>query len=199
MRTLNISILLWVLLAAMPGCRRPAEDAETAWTTLAEDAMTPAQRTQRDQALAARDAMFTSLKGRLSEVLSAEGPAAAISVCSQEAPQIAAQTSETYGLNIRRTSHRLRNADNSPPAWALPLVADRVAEPTYLTQDGKLAALLPIRIQAPCLMCHGPEEMIPPAVKAALAEHYPKDQATGFAEGDLRGWFSVEVPAPGDA
>jgi hypothetical protein len=32
-------------------------------------------------------------------------------------------------------------------------------------------------------------------VKEALAEHYPEDQATGFQEGDLRGWFCIEVPA----
>jgi hypothetical protein len=31
-------------------------------------------------------------------------------------------------------------------------------------------------------------------VTAAHAAKYPKDQATGFKEGDLRGWFWVEVP-----
>jgi hypothetical protein len=28
----------------------------------------------------------------------------------------------------------------------------------------------------------------------ALAARYPDDRATGFAPGDLRGWFWVEVP-----
>jgi len=27
-----------------------------------------------------------------------------------------------------------------------------------------------------------------------LAAKYPMDQATGFKEGDLRGWFWIEVP-----
>jgi hypothetical protein len=186
---------LAVLLPVAPGCRQPAQDAGKAWKVIAEDDMTPAQTAQRDKALAARDAMFTSLKGRLMEVVGSAGPAAAISVCSQEAPQIAEQISEEHGLKIGRTSFRLRNPDNATPAWAKQLVADRVAEPTFLTREGKFAALLPIRIQPQCLMCHGPEDTIPPPVKEALAEHYPKDQATGFQDGDLRGWFCVEVPA----
>ncbi len=35
-----------------------------------------------------------------------------------------------------------------------------------------------------------------PAVKEVLASGYPRDEATGFAEGDLRGWFWIEVPKP---
>lgn len=155
------------------------------------------QTVQHEKALAARDAMFTSLKGRLMEVIGSEGPATAIPVCSKEAPQIADLVSQEHGLKIGRTSFRLRNTDNAPPTWATQLVADRVAEPTCLTQEGKLAALLPIRIQVPCLICHGSEDTIPPSVKDALSEHYPKDQSTGFQVGDLWGWFYVEVPADG--
>jgi hypothetical protein len=195
MKKLNALIVILVSLLVVPGCRQPAEESGTTWTVIAEGDMRPEQTAQREKALAARDAMFTSLKGRLMDVIGSEGPAAAISVCSTEAPQIAEQISQAHGLEIRRTSFRLRNADSTPPTWASQLVSDRVSEPTYLTQDGKLAALLPIRIQAPCLVCHGADDTIPAPVKEALAEHYPKDQATGFQDGDLRGWFSVEVPA----
>jgi hypothetical protein len=31
--------------------------------------------------------------------------------------------------------------------------------------------------------------------KAALGARYPRDQAIGFAPGDLRGWSWVAVPA----
>ena len=195
MKKLNALIVILASLLVAPGCRQPTEDTGTSWTVLAEGDMRPEQTAQREKALAARDAMFTSLKGRLMEVIGSEGPAAAIAVCAKEAPQIAEQISQAHGLEIRRTSFRLRNTDNAPPTWSTQLVADRVSEPTYLTQDGKLAALLPIRIQAPCLVCHGSEDTIPTPVREALSEHYPKDQATGFQDGDLRGWFSVEVPA----
>ncbi len=43
-----------------------------------------------------------------------------------------------------------------------------------------------------CLVCHG--ETIAPAVREALVEHYPQDQAMGFKAGDLRDAFSVEWP-----
>jgi hypothetical protein len=29
-----------------------------------------------------------------------------------------------------------------------------------------------------------------------LAKTYPGDRATGFAAGELRGWFWLEIPAP---
>lgn len=38
-----------------------------------------------------------------------------------------------------------------------------------------------------CLTCHGTD--ISPAVTAKLKELYPKDIATGYKEGDIRGAF----------
>jgi hypothetical protein len=59
--------------------------------------------------------------------------------------------------------------------------------------NGHSAALLPIKLQAQCLMCHGPEEQIVPEIKAQLAKLYPDDRATGFEEGELRGWFWIDL------
>ena len=53
--------------------------------------------------------------------------------------------------------------------------------------------LLPIRLQPQCTMCHGPAAAIADEVRAEIAASYPDDRATGFATGDLRGWFWVEV------
>jgi hypothetical protein len=43
------------------------------------------------------------------------------------------------------------------------------------------------------VICHGLEDQITPDVKSQLAELYPEDRATGFKEGDLRGWFWIEM------
>jgi hypothetical protein len=43
-----------------------------------------------------------------------------------------------------------------------------------------------------CLACHG--SAITPEVTAALDEAYPQDQARGYAEGDIRGAFSLSKP-----
>ena len=45
---------------------------------------------------------------------------------------------------------------------------------------------------APCLLCHG--SAIDPAVSARLKELYPKDQATGYKQGDLRGAITITQP-----
>jgi hypothetical protein len=52
----------------------------------------------------------------------------------------------------------------------------------------------PIAHRAICSPCHGRDDQLTPKVRAELAERYPKDRATGFKDGDLRGWLWVEVP-----
>ena len=78
-------------------------------------------------------------------------------------------------------------------------VRPRRAEPTYRSgPDGELGALLPIQLLTTCVLCHGTEADLAEGVQEALAVHYPDDEATGFAPGDLRGWFWMEVPRPSD-
>jgi len=154
-----------------------------------------AQRDQRTRAVAARDAMFQELFKTLSAEIQRDGPAEAISVCREKAPEIAEGIAKAYRVRIGRTSFRLRNAANVPPAWVGALTADRPDTPRYSRGPaGELGALLPIKVQATCLVCHGPPEALPPEVRNRLREEYPEDTATGFAEGDLRGWFWIEVP-----
>jgi len=76
------------------------------------------------------------------------------------------------------------------------LVAQRKETPQFLKlADGSPAALLPIKLKATCLICHGPKEQIAADVLAELGKRYPDDQATDFQEGELRGWFWVIAPS----
>ena len=129
------------------------------------------------------------------EVMQAEGPAKAIEVCSKEANEIAQSVSNEQDIKIGRTSFKLRNPMNHPPTWAKSLFDQRPNEPQFVFVDDRTAgALLPIKLQAKCMICHGPVEMLAPGIPEQLKKLYPEDQATGFIEGDLRGWFWVEVP-----
>lgn len=149
---------------------------------------------QQAKMLAAKDALFEKLSGRLMEAMAQGGPSAAILVCQKEAPQIAKAVGQEQGVSIGRTGVRLRNPNNQAPAWAVELIEQKTDKPTFVTlSDNKAAALLPIKLQVQCLMCHGPDEQIAPDVKAQLQTSYPADQATGFNEGDLRGWFWVTL------
>lgn len=196
-RTIGAALLLAGV--ALQGCGRgpvPGPGQED-WVPLAPDAMTEDQTRQAEQAQQARSAMFERLQGELMQALETDGADGAIGICSEIAPAIAGEVSREFGLEIGRTSFRLRNPENAPPAWAAPHVAREVAEPRFLADpaSGDLGALLPIRLQPACMLCHGPEDMIPEPVRQAIAEHYPDDRATGFQPDDLRGYFVVRVPS----
>lgn len=185
---------LGLFVAACGDCE-DRHDARS-WVPVAEDALDGAQKTQRVAAFEAKDAMFKELSGALMGAIRDGGPAAAIDVCRREAPQVAMRVSKEHGVVIGRTSFRLRNAKNAPPAWAESLVADATADNAYAAgSDGTLGLLLPIRLQNACLTCHGDPAAIPDEVRSELERWYPDDQATGFAQGDLRGYFWIEVPA----
>lgn len=172
------------------------EVAATAWATVEETKLSVPQRDQQQRAVAARVAMFEQLSGRLKAVIGEKGAAAAITVCGTDAPEIARQVAHEHGVAIGRTSFKLRNPKNTPPDWALPLIEKQPKQPMYAAHsDGRLAALLPILLKKECLACHGPRESLADDVRQAITKHYPDDQAISFAEGDLRGWFWVEVPS----
>ncbi len=171
------------------------EEAESGWAMVPVEELTEAQAAQKQRGLEAVQTMAGRLMGELTTALDEGGLDGAIEVCSMRAPEIAAVVSNEYGVVLGRTSQRLRNQSNLPPEWAVDLVADEVATPTWLVgPDGRVAGLLPIMTNAECGMCHGPREEISEEVIAKLDDYYPDDAAIGFVEGDLRGWIWVEAP-----
>ena len=127
-----------------------------------------------------------------------QGPAEAIEVCKTRAPEIAGRLS-TDGVEMGRSSHRLRNPDNEGPDWLGPVVmryaeGEGGTEPvTVMLDDGRVGYAEPIMVQPLCLTCHG--TALAEDVAEQLSAMYPEDEATGFSEGDFRGVFWVEFPA----
>ncbi|PWB70605.1 MAG: cytochrome c family protein [Holophagae bacterium] len=204
MRHLLVAVAVCCL--AFAGCsREPQPGAQVEgivpaneWHEVQPTDMTATQKAQQDLVATATNAMMAELVGELHAALDSGGAAAGIEACRLKAPEIAARVSEQYGVKIGRTSHRLRNPNNTIPSWAERSVADRVGEPSFLAgSGGEFAALLPIRLRAECEMCHGPVDSISEDVQRAIATFYPNDQAVGFVAGDVRGWIWVEVP-PGE-
>lgn len=168
--------------------------SEVVWTPLAAEAVAGPQAAQLTKAGLARDGLGKALLGELTEGLK-QGPAPAITVCSERAPVLAAEKAKEFGVRIGRTSLALRNPANGAPAWAKQHVAGGAAVPAYFAgPGGEFGALFPIQLQPQCVQCHGKPEDLAAEVKDVLAKKYPRDRATGFAAGDLRGWFWVEVP-----
>ncbi len=134
------------------------------------------------------------LMGALKEGME-NGPEAAIEVCQIVAPEIANEVSSA-GVEIGRTSHKLRNERNAPREWMRPLLEGYLATPgntepeVVRFENGSVGYVEPIFIKQMCLACHG--SALSPDVASRIDEHYPRDQARDFEEGDFRGMFWVE-------
>jgi hypothetical protein len=146
------------------------------------------------------------LQGELQAAMQQGGPVAAVAICQDRAPAIAASLSEEPGWKIGRTSLKPRNVANSPDLWerrVLRQFEDRAAagaDPQTLTyaevgdgQGGRTYRFMKAIPTAPvCLACHGRE--ISAQVTEALDQAYPQDQARGYQAGDLRGAFTLQKP-----
>lgn len=157
----------------------------------------PAESARAEQAM---NELQRALLARLTAAMTRGGPAAAVEVCRTDARTIAEAVAKAQGLELGRTSHRLRNPANAPRAWARPTVeaaagAKAAAERLRVFDLGdRVGVLRPIGTAEACTTCHGAADDVHRSIGATLAAAYPQDRATGFAAGDLRGWMWAEVP-----
>ena len=149
---------------------------------------------------------FGELKGELMGAVKAGGPAHAIGVCSEKAPEIANGLAEKSGWRVARTSLKLRQPGNQADAWEASVLrkfdqmraegADpaTMAAAKIVERDGKkvFRFMKAIPTAKLCLNCHG--QSLDPKVDAALNELYPDDKARGYTEGQIRGAFTLEKP-----
>jgi hypothetical protein len=156
----------------------------------------------KQQGMTLVQAFSTELKANLQSAIKEGGLVKGIEVCSVKAPEIAAKHN-TLNWQVKRTSLKVRNPQNqATPEELSVLEAFEVAKAGgkavqdlsyYQVNDqGTYRShhlMKAIPTQALCLACHG--ETLSPEVQAVLSQRYPQDQATGFAEGDIRGAFSL--------
>jgi hypothetical protein len=164
------------------------------WTRVDPEKLSESQKAKFDRAKAAQGEFGKTLVKTLTTAIGEGGFGNAVEVCKTDAPAIAEKVSTSQDLEIGRTSFKLRNPKNTPPEWAEPYVEDRVAETIVLDgPDQTLGYMAPIKMGELCVNCHGAKDKLAPEVTQTLAAQYPQDEATGFQEGDLRGWFWVRV------
>ncbi|RAL21224.1 hypothetical protein DL240_13915 [Lujinxingia litoralis] len=171
-----------------------AQPMPEGWRAVATEELNDSQQAQLQKARDARDTLASTLMGRVLSVVKEQGAPAAVEVCHSEASELTAGVGEQHGVTIGRSSDKLRNPDNQAPPWATSLVNPQGTPGLAVGPGEQLGMLAPIRIARPCLTCHGERESLAPDIARKLEDYYPRDQATGYAEGDLRGWFWVEVP-----
>jgi hypothetical protein len=149
---------------------------------------------------------FGRLSAALGEAITNGGPASAMSVCSEKAPQIAQEVSAVHGVTLRRATAKPRNPKNAADevektaleAFMVALAQKETPKPQLISNaDGSTSFLAPIVLGNPlCLKCHGtPNQDVDAATLAAIQKQYPDDKATGYKLGDLRGLWRVTFPA----
>ena len=165
-----------------------------------------------DQGRSLSQQLGSELKAELGRAMAEGGPVAAIGVCRERAPAIAARLSAESDARVGRTALRVRNPANAPDEFehavlgqfAAELASGKFADPLEaafeINRGGQVERryMRAIPTEAICVTCHGGH--LAPEVAAAIASRYPDDQATGFEPGQLRGAFSVVWPpaAPAD-
>lgn len=145
----------------------------------------------------------STLQGHLMAAMQEGGPTKAIEVCSQRAPEIAADLSRETGWSVGRTSLKLRNPENAPDEWERAVLEDFDARRAAgvpaaelsrfeIVEDGGQQVfrfMRAIPTAGLCLTCHGAE--VGGDIRHALERLYPADQAIGYSEGDVRGAFTI--------
>jgi hypothetical protein len=194
---------LLMLILGLSACRhgqtveapQPAAVEPRSWAlTEAPSEWAPALR----QADAAITALQSTLLKRLLTALEQSAPEGALGACTAEAQPLTEGVVQDQGISVGRTSHKLRNPRNAPRPWATAYVASHAGKragevDTRVFDLGDVVGVLrPIAVGGMCLTCHG-ENLAAPLTRALKAS-YPDDQARGFQEGALRGFFWAEVP-----
>lgn len=173
-------------------------------------AATAEELSGREQAARQASAdLLKQLGGALKKEMGSGGPAAAISVCRDLAPQISGRISRFNGWRMTRVGTRVRNPLlGMPDAWEQNMLSEFKkraggGEPypgmvaSEVVEEGGARYyrfMKAIAVKPVCLVCHGDKHAIPAEVKAKLATEYPLDQATGYQEGELRGAVSIKQP-----
>lgn len=148
-------------------------------------------------------ASFAALSSSLQQALQKGGVPEAVSYCKLAAHPLVDSLSRVHHAQIKRTSLRLRNPANAPTPEEKEALAhfekatqqgESLSPYVALLENKEVAYYAPIQVNTLCLQCHGKAGTdIKEADVELIRQWYPEDQATGYADGDWRGIWSVRL------
>jgi hypothetical protein len=198
----------WLLIPALAlvGCSKSVETAVTPPLPPPLSPESEAIALQRGKAIAAET--FALLSANLQSAIQSGGVSNALPFCSIAASPLTAGMAAKHGVSLKRVTHKARNpagkADATElavlEAFASALGSGATTRPpapfvTNLVSD-QATFFAPIVLNNElCLKCHGdPAHDIAPADLALIRSLYPRDEATGFRLGQLRGAWRIDFP-----
>jgi hypothetical protein len=139
----------------------------------------------------------------LMAAINANGAKGAVGFCNTRAIPLTDSSGQALNVQVRRVTDRPRKPDNAADSLQL-LKLEAIREDLSAGEkevfrlaetEHEVTGYYPIMTNAMCLQCHGDKGRdIKPATLFALEALYPKDQATGYAVGQLRGLWVVTMP-----
>jgi len=148
---------------------------------------------------------FNELSGHLGAALEKGGVSHAIQFCSAEAIPVTRQLSDRFGVDIKRATHKPRNPANEATGRESDIISDWLTrmenrdeiKPMPVSSGDSLYVYAPILISNQlCLNCHGSVDSdIEPGNLELIRSVYEDDKAVNFEMGDLRGMWSIRMPA----
>lgn len=130
------------------------------------------------------------------------GVAQAVPFCNAHASQITNEFATKSGVEIKRTSHLLRNEKNAPNQREQEVIEmylsqkpDALKPMVEKNKDGSVQFYAPITLLDKCTVCHGILGETLEAKNDSITKFlYPNDKAIGFKPGDIRGIWSIKFP-----
>lgn len=187
------------LFLMLVGCQSTSDNAQTAATA---DTLQVEKNVSMEQWRQLADSLTIErqkvILQNLLQVSEKEGWGGAVRYCHAAADTLTFYQSAQ--VSFQRVALGNRNPKN-----ALADSLDRAAyerfaksgeKESFITEagNGTLRVYRPIYIpMAQCLKCHGKPEDLDGQALAEIRKRYPNDKATGFAVGDLRGMWKVEI------
>ncbi len=197
MRQLRILTFIFVAVLAIIACQSNSNHNSSADNQVQKEAGIDSSA-YIEKGMMAIGATFGALSQKLMQEMQEHGAVEAVQYCNTAALPLTDSLAKLHQIGIKRTSLKWRNPKNAPKDWEKAVLTSYEAQikkgeqpkPQLQQLANKQWVLsAPIQIQGPCLKCHG--KNIDQALADQLDQLYPKDQARGYEEGDLRGIWSI--------
>ena len=129
------------------------------------------------------------------------GVIAALDFCNIEAMPITDSMATYHKAYIKRVTDKTRNPKNQAnPAelyyletFKSQVAAGEEVKPIVVTMGEDVKFYSPITTNSMCLKCHGtPGKELETLTLNTIKELYPNDKATGYAENEVRGMWSIQ-------
>lgn len=136
----------------------------------------------------------------LMNAINTQGTEKAIEFCSTKAIVLTDSMGTAFNVTLKRVSDKPRNPLNMATENETDFInelkekisKDEKMTPKFTESESKITGYFPIETNAMCLQCHGSKDLdIKPNVLKKIVQLYPKDQATGYKENEIRGIFVV--------